>query len=504
MTKKIRVRYAPSPTGYQHIGGVRTALYNYFFAKHHGGDFLCRIEDTDRTRFVAGAEKYIQETFEWCGAPFDESPWNPGDFGPYRQSERKEMYMKYALQLIESGHAYYAFDTTEELDIMRQNLEAQGNPSPQYNSITRQYMKNSTSLPQDEVQRRLEAGEAYVIRIKMPRNEDIKMQDIIRGWVVVNSSQMDDKVLMKSDGMPTYHLANIVDDYLMQITHVIRAEEWLPSLPLHVYLYRSLGWEADMPQFAHLPVMLKPDGNGKLSKRDGDRLGFSVFPLAYQNDEGQTVQGLREMGFLPEAFVNMLAFFGWNPGTDQEIFSMEQLIQSFTLERVGKSGARFDFEKAKWFNHQHLIRKDFGSLEPQLRSILTEHDITNVESVYLEKVWHFVKERCIFVVDFWKEGHYFFTERENIDQAVLEKGLTDKIKALITDYRAEIESGIEFQAATLESHLKAKMQEQTVKPGEIFPSIRVLLSGQKQGPPMFEMMELLGKNLTLQRLGNFI
>jgi len=501
--RKVRVRYAPSPTGYQHIGGVRTALYNYFFAKKYEGDFILRIEDTDQSRFVAGAEKYIQETFDWCGVKFDESPWNGGAYGPYRQSERKPIYKEYALQLISSGHAYYAFDTTEELDAMRRNLESHGNPSPQYNSITRQYMKNALTLPQNEVNRRLEAGETYVIRIKMPRNEDIKTYDIIRGWVLVNSSQMDDKVLMKSDGMPTYHLANVVDDYTMKISHVIRADEWLPSLPLHTYMYRCFGWEQDMPQFAHVPVMLRPDGNGKLSKRDGDRLGFAVFPLAYQNEDGSSSNGFREMGFLHEAFVNLLAFFGWNPGTTQEIFTMEELIAEFNLERVGKSGSRFDFEKAKWFNHQHLIRKPFAELRDHLMAILNNNGVNDIDQNNLETIWSFVKERCTFITDFWNEGHYYFIEPQNIDTHTLEKINTEKIRSALRNITDRISNDTEFSSTRCEAIVKEEMASSVLKPGELFPFIRILLAGQKQGPPMYEMMVLLGKEITLKRLTQY-
>ncbi|MDQ3291300.1 MAG: glutamate--tRNA ligase, partial [Bacteroidota bacterium] len=334
MEREVRVRFAPSPTGPLHIGGVRTALYNYLFAKKMGGKMLLRIEDTDQNRFVPGAEDYIFESLAWCGIKLDESPLTGGPHAPYRQSERKPMYMQYAMQLIEAGHAYYAFDTAEELDAMRERLKAAKVTTPQYNAITRNTMKNSLTLPEDEVKRRLESGEPYVIRLKVPRKEEIRLKDLIRGWVVVHSSAIDDKVLMKSDGMPTYHLANIVDDHLMEITHVIRGEEWLPSAPLHVLLYRYLGWESTMPEFAHLPLLLKPDGNGKLSKRDGDKLGFPVFPLQWIDPfTGEKSSGYRESGYLPEAFINFLAFLGWNPGTQQELFTMDELAEAFTIDR---------------------------------------------------------------------------------------------------------------------------------------------------------------------------
>ncbi|MDQ4142029.1 MAG: glutamate--tRNA ligase, partial [Bacteroidota bacterium] len=376
MEREVRVRFAPSPTGPLHIGGVRTALYNYLFAKKMGGKMLLRIEDTDQNRFVPGAEDYIFESLAWCGIQLDESPLNGGPHAPYRQSERKPIYMQYAMQLIEAGHAYYAFDTAEELDAMRERLKAAKVTTPQYNAITRNTMKNSLTLPEDEVKRRLESGEPYVIRLKVPRKEEIRLKDLIRGWVVVHSSAIDDKVLMKSDGMPTYHLANIVDDHLMEITHVIRGEEWLPSAPLHVLLYRYLGWESTMPEFAHLPLLLKPDGNGKLSKRDGDKLGFPVFPLQWTDPfTGEKSSGYRESGYLPEAFVNFLAFLGWNPGTQQELFTMEELAEAFTIDRIGKSGTRFDINKARWYNEQYLRAKPDEELAQYLITALTEHNI---------------------------------------------------------------------------------------------------------------------------------
>ena len=360
------MRFAPSPTGPLHIGGVRTALYNYLFAKKMGGKMLLRIEDTDQTRFVPGAEQYIQDALAWCGIELDESPWTGGPHAPYRQSERKPMYLQYALQLVAAGYAYYAFDTPEELDAMRARLTAAKVPNPQYNSITRNQMRNSLTLPEDEVKALLAADTPYVIRLKVPRKEEVRFQDMIRGWVVVHSSAIDDKVLMKSDGMPTYHLANIVDDHLMEITHVIRGEEWLPSAPLHVLLYRYLGWEDTMPQFAHLPLLLKPDGTGKLSKRDGDKLGFPVFPLEWHgtdaDGEPTISRGYREDGYLPDAFINFLAFLGWNPGTPQEIFSLPELIDAFSIDRVSKSPARFDQNKVRWYNEQYLRAKPAAEL----------------------------------------------------------------------------------------------------------------------------------------------
>ncbi|MBT5977646.1 MAG: glutamate--tRNA ligase, partial [Flavobacteriales bacterium] len=360
---EVRVRFAPSPTGPLHMGGVRTALFNFLFARRSGGKFILRVEDTDQARYVPGAEDYIKEALEWAGMVPDESPWNEGEFGPYRQSDRKEIYRQYADQLIESGHAYYAFDTQEELGEMRERLKRAKVPNPQYNSSVRMTMINSLTLSADEVNAKLTAGEPYTIRVKIPRNEDVRFEDIIRGWVQVNSSNLDDKVIFKSDGMPTYHLANIVDDHLMKISHVIRGEEWLPSAPLHVLLYRFLGWEDTRPEFAHLPLILRPDGNGKLSKRDGDRLRFPVFPLDWTDPStGEISSGYREKGYYSEAFINMLAFLGWNPGTEKELYTLSELIEDFTLERVGKSGAKFDADKTNWYNQQFLRSKSTEEL----------------------------------------------------------------------------------------------------------------------------------------------
>ncbi|MEX0884296.1 MAG: glutamate--tRNA ligase, partial [Cyclobacteriaceae bacterium] len=393
MNKEVRVRFAPSPTGALHIGGVRTALYNYLFAKKTGGKFLLRIEDTDQNRFIAGAEKYIQNVLDWLGITPDESPWNPGDVGPYRQSERKSMYREYSQYLLDNGHAYYAFDTSEELEAMRQRLTAARVVSPQYNSITRTQMRNSLTLPADEVKAMLDAGEPYVIRIKIPRKEEVRLNDMVRGWVMVHSNSLDDKVLMKSDGMPTYHLANIVDDHLMGITHVIRGEEWLPSAPLHVLLYRYLGWEESMPQFAHLPLLLKPDGNGKLSKRDAQKHGFPIFPMNWTDpDSGELLIGFKETGYLPEALLNFLAFLGWNPGDQRELFSMDKLVEAFSIERIGKSGTKFDINKAKWYNEQYLRNKSGQELSAYLLEDLSKEGI-KINGEKAEKIVSVMKER---------------------------------------------------------------------------------------------------------------
>ena len=391
---EIRVRFAPSPTGPLHIGGVRTALYNYLFAKKKAGKIILRIEDTDQNRFVKGSEKYIIDSLNWCGIHFDESCVDGGKYGPYKQSERKDIYLQYAKQLIKSGNAYYAFDTSEELEEMRNRMKKAGVPSPQYNAITRTTMKNSLALSETEVKSRMDAEENYVIRIKIPRNEEVKLNDIIRGWVVVNTNNMDDKVIFKSDGMPTYHLANVVDDYLMKISHVIRGEEWLPSAPLHLLLYRFLGWEDTMPKFAHLPLILKPYGNGKLSKRDGDRLGFPVFPIEWKDSDNEEISlGYRESGYFPEAFINMLSLLGWNPGTPQEIFSMQELIRSFTLEKVGKSGAKFDFDKTKWFNQQYLRATSSKDLAKMLKVILIRNGV-QAKDEFIKLVCEQLKERA--------------------------------------------------------------------------------------------------------------
>ncbi len=403
--RKVRVRFAPSPTGPLHMGGVRTALYNYLFAKKHNGEFILRIEDTDQNRYVPGAEKYILESLNWCKLDIDEGPENGGDFGPYRQSERKANYKKYADFLVENGHAYYAFDSAEDLEEMRAMAKKAKMPNWQYNSITRTSMKNSLTLSSDEVNNKIANGEAYTIRVKMPRNEDIRFFDEIRGWVIVNTNNMDDKVIFKGDGMPTYHLANVVDDYLMKISHVIRGEEWLPSAPLHVLLYRFLEWENVMPKFAHLPLILKPDGNGKLSKRDGDRLGFPVFPIEWKDPSNNEISsGYREKGYFHEAFVNMLAFLGWNPGNSKELYSIKELIHDFSLDRVGKSGAKFDPEKSKWFNQQHLRQRS----NKELAIMMLENSSHNVSLEYMGKVAQLMKERATFTSELLADD-YFFT-----------------------------------------------------------------------------------------------
>jgi glutamyl-tRNA synthetase len=501
MSKPVRVRFAPSPTGPLHLGGVRTALYNYLFARKNGGKFILRIEDTDQTRFVPGAEEYIMESLSWAGMSLDEGIKEGGDFGPYRQSDRKHLYQQYVDQLIENGHAYIAFDSPEELEEMRERLKSQGVPNPAYNHVTRQYMKNSLSLPADEVAKRLADGQAHVVRIKVPRNEEIRFHDIIRGWVIFNSSQIDDKVIFKGDGMPTYHMANIVDDYLMQISHVIRGEEWLPSTPVHVLLYRFLGWEEQMPEFAHLPLILKPDGNGKLSKRDGDRLGFPVFPLDWTNPEtGEQSTGFRERGFLPEAFMNMLAFLGWNPGTTQEIFDHDDLVAHFSLERVSKSGAKFDFEKAKWFNQQYIKQLSVSALLEALRADIEAAGINKSEQDLLTFVQLF-QDRVTFIKDFLREGYYVFEAPKQYDDAqFLKRWQKEAVPAAIQSILEQLKAAQSWQAVELENTIKDVMQAHSLKPGELMPAFRIMISGEAGGPPLFELAELMGKQEVLQRM----
>lgn len=501
---KVRVRFAPSPTGPLHIGGLRTALYNYLFAKKNGGKMILRIEDTDQKRYVDGAEQYILDSLEWCGIHLDESIIHGGKYGPYRQSQRKEIYRPYAEQLVNNGFAYYAFDTAEELTLMRERMKKAGVTSPQYNSVTRSTMKNSLSLSDDEVKKRLNNEEPYVIRIKMPRNQEVKLFDVIRGWVVVNTNKMDDKVIFKSDGMPTYHLANVVDDYLMKISHVIRGEEWLPSAPLHVLLYEYLGWKSQQPQFAHLPLLLKPDGNGKLSKRDGDRLGFPVFPLNWKNPEtGEISLGYKEGGYLPEAFINMLAFLGWNPGTPQEIFSIDDLCETFTLDRVGKSGAKFDFDKTKWFNQQYLRSKSKLELAEMLQVILKKNDIS-AEFNYVANVCQQLKERATFIKDMWSEGKYYFQPPKSYDDKVIRKKWDNDIKDVLNELKIELTELVDFSAENIETVFKLFLEKKKIKMGVLLPVLRVSLTGLAMGPSLFNIAELIGKKETLFRIDTAI
>jgi len=499
MENRIRVRFAPSPTGPLHIGGVRTALYNYLFAKKQGGDFILRIEDTDQARFVPGAEEYIIESLEWCGIKFDEGVHVGGPYAPYRQSERKDIYRQYADQLIANGHAYYAFDSAEELEAKRKEYESQ-KQTFQYGVANRNSMKNSHTMSDSEVKQKIDSGEHYVIRIKIPEQTTVIVNDLIRGKVIVASSMLDDKVLFKSDGLPTYHLANVVDDYLMKISHVIRGEEWLPSAPLHVLLYRFLGWEDDMPLFAHLPLLLKPDGNGKLSKRDGDKLGFPVFPLKWTDPKsGEVSSGYRESGYFPEAVVNLLALLGWNPGTEQEIFTMDELIEAFSLERVGKSGSKFDPEKAKWFNHQYLSKKADGDVAELFSVILKEKGIEAGHD-FVARVCHLVKERVHFVHEFWAQTSFFFEAPKAFD----EKSVKDKWKENSSQYVAEVKeliiSAPEFAAAPLKEYVSNYIQEKQYSMGVVMNALRISIVGASIGPDLFEIISMIGKEETLQRI----
>lgn len=492
--KKVRVRFAPSPTGPLHIGGVRTALYNWLFARHHGGTFILRIEDTDQARFVEGAESYINESLRWCGIEIDEGVAEGGGYGPYRQSERKEIYSKYTDRLIESGKAYYAFDTPDELDQMRAEHESRGETFI-YNHTVRKDLRNSLAMSEDEWKSLIEKGTPYVVRFKMPVDAEIRMSDIIRGDITVNSSSLDDKILYKSDGMPTYHLANIVDDHLMEISHVIRGEEWLPSLPLHVMLYRAFGWEE--PQFAHLPLLLKPSGKGKLSKRDGDKLGFPVFPLYWPH--GETARGYREDGYFPEAFANMLALLGWNPGTEQEIFSMEELIAAFSLERVGKSGSRFDPDKARWFNNHYMQLRSDAELARLFTELLREKGIEE-EPERVTAVVSMVKERASFIHDLWDQSDYFFIAPETYDEQVVKKRWKGDTAGMMTSLTEILRETDPFTSAVTEEKVKEWVNIKGFGMGSVLNLFRLLVVGASRGPHLFDIIGWLGREETIRRI----
>jgi len=495
--KNIRVRFAPSPTGPLHIGGVRTALYNYLFAKHLGGKFILRIEDTDQTRFVPGAQEYIVESFRWCGIEFDEGVTKGGPFGPYIQSERQEIYQQYSEQLLNSGHAYYAFDTSEALDNLRKEFEAEKKTFT-YNAEVRGKLHNSLNMSTEEVADLLKKEIPYVVRFAMSEDRIVLMNDLIRGQVEVNTKVLDDKVLFKSDGMPTYHLANIVDDHLMEISHVIRGEEWLPSLPLHVLLYEAFGWEA--PEFAHLPLLLKPEGNGKLSKRDGDRLGFPVFPLAWNDPKsGEISRGYREDGYFPEAFINMLALLGWNPGTEQEIFSMDELAKVFSIDRVGKSGSKFDPAKAAWFNHQYLIQKSNVELAGLFMPILQEKGFLG-ETEFVENVVGLVKERVNFVSEFWDQSNFFFITPETFDPLAVKKRWKADSYQQMTELKALLSKVDDFSASHLEDVTKAWLEEKQYGMGAVMNVFRIIVVGELKGPHLFDIIALIGQEETLNRL----
>ncbi len=498
--EKVRVRFAPSPTGPLHIGGVRTALFNYLFAKKHGGDFLLRIEDTDQTRYVPGAEEYIIEALEWCGLKLDEGVTKGGDYGPYRQSERKNLYRDYAMQLVSEGNAYFAFDTPEELDAMRERLKAEGSSNQQYGIETRMQMKNSLSLSGEEVQQRISSGEPYVIRFKMPENETVVMHDLIRGEVKFNTNTLDDKVLYKSDGMPTYHLANIVDDHLMKITHVIRGEEWLPSLPLHTLLYKALGWADSMPKFAHLPLILKPNGKGKLSKRDGDKGGFPVFPLQWKDPKsGELSSGYRESGYFPEAFINIMALLGWNPGTEQEIFSMDELIEAFDISKVGKAGAKFDPEKAKWFNHQYLQKKSNEELTAYYQKILKEKGIDATDD-FVQQVVALIKERATFVSDFWEQSYFLFKAPTEYDAKMVKKRWKEDTPEHLKKLSCVLKEIEPFTAENTEQKVKEWLEASGLSMGQVMTAFRLAVVGAGKGPHMFDIIALIGKEETVKRI----
>lgn len=499
MSKSIRVRFAPSPTGPLHIGGVRTALYNYLFAKKNNGKFILRIEDTDQSRFVPGAEDYIIKSLEWCGMKFDEGVGIGGDYAPYRQSERKNIYKKYADYLIEKKLAYYAFDTPEELDEMRKQKGSDGQPL-QYNAAVRLHKKNSLSLSCDEVRKYIDEALPYVIRIKIPENETIIVNDVIRGKVEVNSSTLDDKVIFKSDGLPTYHLANVVDDYLMKISHVIRGEEWLPSAPLHVLLYRYLGWENDMPAFVHLPLLLKPEGNGKLSKRDGDRLGFPVFPMQWTDPlSGDISSGYKESGYLPQAFINMLALLGWNPGTEQEIFSLQELIDIFSLDRVNKAGARFSPEKAKWFNHYYINQLDNETLvEFFAKEIETESIVADKN--YLSKVISLIKDRITLLPDFKANALFFFKAPETYDAKMVKDKWKENTSVILSELAEFLSSISDFTEHNIENSVKEFLNNKNISLGQVLPALRLCLVGSAKGPSLFSIVEILGKQVTIYRI----
>jgi glutamyl-tRNA synthetase len=501
MEKKVRVRFAPSPTGGLHLGGVRTVLYNYLFAKKHHGDFVLRIEDTDQTRYVPGAEDYIQECLKWCGLVPDESPLHGGPYAPYRQSERKEIYRQYAEQLVKQGNAYYAFDTPQDLEAMREKFKTEENPSPQYNLAIREKMVNSLTLPEEEVTRLLSEGTAHVIRIKMPEDETLTFTDMIRGEVHFNSSQVDDKVLLKADGMPTYHLAVVVDDYSMKISHAFRGEEWLPSAPVHLLLWRYLGWESEMPQWAHLPLILKPDGHGKLSKRDGDRLGFPVFAMNWQDPKNEELtKGFRELGFLPEAFLNMLAVLGWNDGSEQELYTLEELIERFDLGHVHKGGAKFNYEKAKWFNQEWIKKLPVARWQELVKKDFAEKGVTIEDNEKFAAILELVKERCTLLSDFWQQASFFFQAPATLDVASV-KPKWNEDKAQFFDILSEKLTLLEeWTAANIEMLFKETATEKNIKMGELQLPFRIMLVGGKFGPTVFDIAATIGRAETISRI----
>jgi glutamyl-tRNA synthetase len=501
MFDKVRVRFAPSPTGGLHLGGVRTALFNYLFARQRGGDFILRIEDTDQGRFVPGAEEYILECLEWCGITPDEGPGLGGKYGPYRQSERRSIYRQYAEQLVKDGHAYYAFDTPKELEGIREDMMRKGVVSPQYSRDNRELMRNSYSLPASEVKALLAHNTPYVIRIAMPPNEEVTISDLIRGNISFETDLVDDKVLLKADGMPTYHLAVVVDDYLMGISHVMRGEEWLPSSPVHILLWKYLGWESQMPVWAHLPLILKPEGNGKLSKRDGDLLGFPVNAMNWTDPQTLSItKGFRETGFLPEAFVNMLALLGWNDASEHEIFTLQELTDKFRLERVHKGGAKFDYNKAKWFNHEWIKRFSVEQLIPGVIKVLSERDVPVPDTGYLEKVIVLLRDRCQLLDDFYDQGKFFFKAPVAWDIAAIASKWNSQKKAFFEAFAQEISTLAIWDGIRAEETFRQLCESMQLKPGELQLPLRIMLVGGKFGPPIFLIAETLGKAETVHRI----
>ncbi len=500
MTKNVRVRFAPSPTGPLHIGGVRTALFNYLFAKKYNGTFVLRIEDTDQSRYVEGAEQYVTDALNWCNIPYDEGPGKDGGFGPYKQSERKHLYKQYAGQLIASGNAYYAFDTSEELDLHRKGHEEIGKTFI-YNWHNRLKLKNSLSLSEEEVQTKLDNGDNYVIRFKSPQDEALHLKDVIRGDITIDTNVLDDKVLFKSDGMPTYHLANIVDDHLMEISHVVRGEEWLPSLSLHQLLYNAFGWDA--PEFAHLPLIMKPTGKGKLSKRDGDKLGFPVAPLEWNHPKTRGIsKGYKEEGYFPEAVINFLAFLGWNPGTEQEVFSLEELIETFDLKRVHKAGARFDPDKTKWYNHYYMQQQPNIELAEEFKFRQPELELVDIN--YVSLVVGLIKERATFVHEFWELSHFFFVAPTSYDEKASKKAFKDGTKELMVELVSIINAIEDFSVETLQTQIKSWIASNEIGFGKVMMPLRLALVGALKGPDVFDIMFMIGKEETIKRVENVI
>lgn len=498
MKKEVRVRFAPSPTGVLHIGGVRTALYNYLFAKKHNGKMILRIEDTDHSRYVTDSEDYIRKSLEWCGIKLDESPQKGGEFEPYRQSERKDIYKEHVMRLVLEGKAYYAFDTPEELDAMRNKLKAAKANLLNYNSISRNIMKNSLTLSKAEVEKKINSGDPYVIRIKVPFKEDIRLNDLVRGWIMVHTSTMDDKVLLKSDGMPTYHLANVVDDYLMKITHVIRGEEWLPSVSLHILLYRYLSWESSMPKFAHLPLLLKPDGNGKLSKRDAEKHGFPIFPLEW-GEKDNLLKGFKEEGFLPESFVNFIALLGWNSGTNQELFTIEELINSFSIEKINKAGAKFDYTKALWFNQQYIKKRPIEDLSVHLINQAKQagFDCTTQKATAITEL---LQNRIEVITELFEKGKYFFKPVNEYVEKIVRKKYKKLSKKVLTEFAVALKNKNNYSSVKIKECLSKITKENEMSVGEVMQLLRIAVTGEQGGPDLMDIIHILGKEESSDRI----